>query len=386
MIKPTLVVLAAGLGSRFGGLKQTIGFGPHGETLLDYSVFDAIRAGFGRVVFVIRREFADAFRRDIASRFEPHIAVTCVFQERESLPLGPDGAPLVEAGVVAARLKPWGTGQATLAARPAVTEPFGVINADDFYGRGAYQAIAATMAVGSLSLVCPVVAYFESAPPARLVLTHYPAIEVTRPLTADIMARIGYPGWHPEGRFFPDTYRMVRGASATSVLRQAAPAMDRRLAQAWAQRAPHAVVRTPDQALTLASIIEKETGVDSDRALVGGVFNNRLRIGMRLQTDPTVIYGIGSSYDGNIRRSDLTTDTPYNTYTRRGLTPTPIAMPGVDALKAAVNPADGSALYFVAVGDGSGRHIFSTTLAEHNAAVARYLVTRRETLRKAEAP
>ena len=139
MIKPTLVVLAAGLGSRFGGLKQTIGFGPNGETLLDYSVFDAIRAGFGRVVFVIRREFADAFRRDIAARFEPHIAVTCVFQERESLPQGQDGAPLVEAGVVAARLKPWGTGQATLAARPAVSEPFGVINADDFYGRESFE-------------------------------------------------------------------------------------------------------------------------------------------------------------------------------------------------------------------------------------------------------
>ena len=141
MIKPTLVVLAAGLGSRFGGLKQTIGFGPNGETLLDYSVFDALRSGFGKVVFVIRREFADAFRRDIAARFEPHIAVTCVFQERESLPQGQDGAPLVEAGVVAARLKPWGTGQATLAARPAVSEPFGVINADDFYGRESFEKL-----------------------------------------------------------------------------------------------------------------------------------------------------------------------------------------------------------------------------------------------------
>ena len=192
--------------------------------------------------------------------------------------------------------------------------------------------------------------------------------------TADIMTRIGYAGRHPEGRFFPDTYRMVRGASATSVLRQAAQAMDQRLAQAWAQRAPDAVVKTPEQALILASIIEKETGVDSDRALVGGVFNNRLRIGMRLQTDPSVIYGLGERFDGNLRKADLLADTPYNSYTRAGLPPTPIAMPGWASLMAAVQPAQTPALYFVARGDGSSH--FSASLAEHNAAVQRYQLQR----------
>lgn len=192
--------------------------------------------------------------------------------------------------------------------------------------------------------------------------------------TADMMARIGFPGRHPEGRFFPDTYRMVRGAPASSVLRQAAQAMDQRLAQAWAQRAPDAVVKTPEEALILASIVEKETGVDSDRALVAGVFNNRLRIGMRLQTDPTVIYGLGERFDGNLRKVDLQTDTPYNSYTRAGLPPTPIAMPGWASLLAAVQPAQTPAIYFVARGDGSSQ--FSATLAEHNAAVRRYQLQR----------
>jgi UPF0755 protein len=187
---------------------------------------------------------------------------------------------------------------------------------------------------------------------------------------AELMAKIGYPGLHPEGRFFPDTYRVARNAPASSVLQQAAKAMEQRLAQAWAQRAPDAMVRTPEEALILASIIEKETGVDSDRALVAGVFNNRLRIGMRLQTDPTVIYGLGERFDGNLRKIDLQTDTRYNTYTRAGLPPTPISMPGMASLMAAVQPAATPALYFVARGDGSSQ--FSATLAEHNAAVRRY--------------
>ncbi|MBA4262225.1 MAG: endolytic transglycosylase MltG [Comamonadaceae bacterium] len=191
---------------------------------------------------------------------------------------------------------------------------------------------------------------------------------------AELMAHIGYPGRHPEGRFFPDTYRVARNATASSVLRQAAKAMDQRLAEAWAQRAPEARVRTPEEALILASIIEKETGVDSDRALVAGVFNNRLRIGMRLQTDPTVIYGLGERFDGNLRKVDLLTDTPYNTYTRAGLPPTPISMPGWASLLAAVQPAATPALYFVARGDGSSQ--FSATLAEHNAAVRRYQLQR----------
>ena len=189
---------------------------------------------------------------------------------------------------------------------------------------------------------------------------------------AEIMARIGYAGRHPEGRFFPDTYRMVKHATASSVLRQAAQAMDQRLAQAWAQRAPSSPLRTPEEALILASIVEKETGTESDRGLVAGVFSNRLRIGMRLQTDPTVIYGLGERFDGNLRRVDLETDNPYNTYTRAGLPPTPIAIPGWNSLLAAVQPAATPAMYFVARGDGSSQ--FSSTLGEHNAAVRRYQI------------
>ena len=202
----------------------------------------------------------------------------------------------------------------------------------------------------------------------------------------ELMAALGHAGQHPEGRFLPETYVYTRSETDLDVLKRAYAAMEKAVDAAWQSRAQDIPLQSAEEALILASIIEKETGIAEERPAIAGVFARRLKIGMPLQTDPTVIYGIGSSYDGNIRRRDLTTDTPYNTYTRRGLTPTPIAMPGVDALKAAVNPADGTALYFVAVGDGSGRHIFSTTLAEHNAAVARYLVTRRETLRKAEAP
>ena len=187
---------------------------------------------------------------------------------------------------------------------------------------------------------------------------------------AAVMARIGFAGRHPEGRFFPDTYRMVRQATASSVLRQAALAMEQRLALAWTQRDPSTPLHSPDEALILASIVEKETGTAADRVMVGGVFANRLRIGMRLQTDPTVIYGLGERFDGNLRRADLLADTPYNSYTRAGLPPTPISMPGWASLMAAVRPADTRALYFVARGDGSSQ--FSATLDEHNAAVRRF--------------
>ncbi|MBA4265384.1 MAG: endolytic transglycosylase MltG [Comamonadaceae bacterium] len=190
----------------------------------------------------------------------------------------------------------------------------------------------------------------------------------------DVMALIGYPDVHPEGRFFPDTYRVVKRAPASSVLRSAAQAMDQRLTEAWAQRLPNTPLRTPEEALILASIIEKETGLESDRGRVGGVFTNRLRIGMRLQTDPTVIYGLGEAFDGNLRRVHLQTDTPYNTYTRAGLPPTPIAIPGRASLMAAVRPETTTAMYFVARGDGSSQ--FSATLEEHNAAVRRYILRR----------
>jgi len=194
---------------------------------------------------------------------------------------------------------------------------------------------------------------------------------------AALMARVGFAKQHPEGRFLPETYAYQRGDSDLDVLKRAHAAMDNALAQAWEQRTPNLPLASPEQALILASIIEKETALASERPLIAGVFLRRLQMGMKLQTDPAVIYGIGSSYDGNIRRRDLTTDTPYNTYTRTGLTPTPISMPGREALLAAVRPAPGEALYFVAVGDGTGAHVFSATLAQHNAAVARYLQRRR---------
>lgn len=187
---------------------------------------------------------------------------------------------------------------------------------------------------------------------------------------AALMERLGRPGQHPEGRFFPDTYNYSKGSSDLAVYQRALRAMDKRLAQAWAERSPKVAVRTPHEALILASIVEKETGRGDDRPLVSAVFNNRLRLGIPLQTDPTVIYGMGAAFDGNLRRKDLTTDTPWNTYTRNGLPPTPIAMPGKAALLAAVQPADSRALYFVARGDGSSQ--FSHSLDEHNRAVNKY--------------
>ncbi len=187
---------------------------------------------------------------------------------------------------------------------------------------------------------------------------------------AAVMRALGRPGVHPEGRFYPDTYTYAKGSSDLAVLRRALQAMDRKLGAAWALRAPDTPLKTPDEALILASIVEKETGKPADRALIAAVFTNRLRLGMMLQTDPTVIYGLGAAFDGNLRKRDLRTDTPWNTYTRAGLPPTPIAMPGSAALLAAVQPAQTRALYFVARGDGSSQ--FSVTLEEHNRAVNRY--------------
>lgn len=187
---------------------------------------------------------------------------------------------------------------------------------------------------------------------------------------AALMAALGQPGQHPEGRFLPETYLYQRGDSDLDVLRRAHAAMEQALAQAWASRAPDVPLKSAEEALVLASIVEKETGQARERPQIAGVFARRLRKGMLLQTDPTVIYGMGSSYVGNIRKRDLTTDTPYNTYTRAGLPPTPIAMPGRAALQAAVDPAPGDALYFVSRNDGS--HVFSATYAEHSAAVDCY--------------
>ncbi len=187
---------------------------------------------------------------------------------------------------------------------------------------------------------------------------------------AALMQALGRAGVAPEGRFFPDTYTYAKGSSDLAVLRRALHAMDRRLADVWALRSADTPLKTPDEALILASIVEKETGRAADRAQIAGVFSNRLRIGMLLQTDPTVIYGLGEKFDGNLRRRDLQTDTPWNTYTRAGLPPTPIAMPGKAALMAAVQPGQTKALYFVARGDGTSH--FSASLDEHNRAVNRY--------------
>ncbi len=185
-----------------------------------------------------------------------------------------------------------------------------------------------------------------------------------------IMEKLGKPGTAAEGRFFPDTYTYAKGSSDLAVLKRALRAMDKKLDAAWSQRQPDTPLKSPEQALILASIVEKETGKGSDRPQIAGVFTNRMRIGMPLQTDPTVIYGMGAKFDGNLRKRDLQTDTPWNTYTRRGLPPTPIAMPGKSALLAAVQPAQTKALYFVARGDGSSQ--FSATLDEHNRAVNKF--------------
>ena len=187
---------------------------------------------------------------------------------------------------------------------------------------------------------------------------------------AELMARLGKPGVPPEGHFFPDTYTYGKGSSELRVMERALHAMDKHLATAWAQRDTSIILKSPDEALILASIVEKETGKESDRGMISSVFHNRLRINMPLQTDPTVIYGMGDAFDGNLRRADLLSDHPWNTYTRKGLPPTPIAMPGRNALRATMHPDSSKALYFVARGDGSS--VFSETLEAHNAAVNRY--------------
>ncbi|MDH4216980.1 MAG: endolytic transglycosylase MltG [Gallionella sp.] len=187
---------------------------------------------------------------------------------------------------------------------------------------------------------------------------------------AEILRRIGASENHPEGLFFPDTYYFAAGSSDLTLYKVAYHTMQRHLKEAWASREADSPLETPYQALILASIIEKETGTPSDRPMIAGVFVNRLKKGMLLQTDPTVIYGLGDKFDGNLRKRDLLADTPYNTYTRGGLTPTPIALPGTAALRAALHPAKTDALYFVARGDGSSQ--FSSTLKAHNSAVNQY--------------
>ena len=186
----------------------------------------------------------------------------------------------------------------------------------------------------------------------------------------EIMRQLGRPGLHPEGRFYPDTYTYSKGATDISLMKRALKSMDQHLGQVWSEKRSPTILKTPDELLILASIVEKETGRAVERPMISAVFHNRLKIGMRLQTDPTVIYGLGDAFDGNLRKVDLKTDTPYNTYTRSGLPPTPIAMPGKAAMLAAIAPSSSTALYFVARGDGSS--YFSQSLNEHNQAVNRY--------------
>jgi UPF0755 protein len=187
---------------------------------------------------------------------------------------------------------------------------------------------------------------------------------------ADILARLGVTESHPEGLFFPDTYLFGKGASDIAVLRRSYRTMARHLKEEWEARDTTVPYRSPYEALIMASIIEKETGQAGERDMIGGVLVNRLRIGMRLQVDPTIIYGLGATFDGNLKRNHLAEDGPYNTYTRAGLPPTPIAMPGLASLRAAVRPGKTDAMYYVSRNDGSSH--FSRTLEEHNRAVARY--------------
>lgn len=201
---------------------------------------------------------------------------------------------------------------------------------------------------------------------------------------AELMARLGRPGLHPEGRFFPDTYRYVRGMSDQDLLKQAYARLDDVLADEWAQRADNLPYKDSYQALIMASLVEKETGVPSERQQIAGVFVRRLALGMLLQTDPTVIYGLGERYNGKLTRAHLRESTPYNTYVIAGMPPTPIALAGREAIHAALHPAPGSSLYFVARGDGS--HVFSDDLDAHNRAVREFQLNRRPDYRSSPAP
>lgn len=217
------------------------------------------------------------------------------------------------------------------------------------------------------SRVDEVLRALQAAPGLKQTLTNADA--------ASILEMLELPGGHGEGRFFPDTYRYQHGDSDRLLLRQAHARMAETLETVWRDRAEDVPLASPDELLIMASIIEKETGAAADRARISQVFARRLKLGMRLQTDPTVIYGLGNSFDGNLKRVHLRTDTPYNSYTRHGLPPTPIALPGLASLEAAAHPADGEYLYFVSRGDGSSE--FSKTLEAHNAAVRRYQLNQR---------
>ena len=214
-------------------------------------------------------------------------------------------------------------------------------------------------------------------------LHHHPDIHATLPVRVpDLMSRLGLSAQHAEGQFLPETYKVPAGTTDVSLLLLAHAALVKELDAAWATRDPTLPLRSREELLTLASIVEKETAQITERAKIAGVYVQRLLIGMRLQADPTVIYGLGERYDGDIRSADLRADGPYNTYTRTGLPPTPIALAGAAAIRATAHPENSGALFFVASGRGDGSHVFSTTLKDHNEAVAHYL----QQLRRHDAP
>ncbi|MGO2489717.1 MAG: endolytic transglycosylase MltG [Pseudomonas taetrolens] len=220
----------------------------------------------------------------------------------------------------------------------------------------------------------------------RSALSRHEKIEQTLDGLSDsaVMEKLGHSGEFPEGRFFPDTYRFVRGMTDAELLGKAYDRLEKVLAQEWEQRAPDLPYSDPYQALIMASLVEKETGVPQERGQIAGVFVRRMKIGMPLQTDPTVIYGLGERYNGKLTRAHLREPTPYNTYTIPGMPPTPIAMVGREAINAALHPVSGSSLYFVAKGDGS--HIFSNDLDAHNTAVREFQLKRRADYRSSPAP
>jgi UPF0755 protein len=205
-------------------------------------------------------------------------------------------------------------------------------------------------------------------------LRHNPDIKVTLPAEApNLMEKLGAAGLDPEGQFLPETYRFIAGTSDVELLRQAHSALSKELEAAWSGRDPDLPLRSSQELLIMASIVEKESGLPQELRLIAGLYLHRLSIGMRLQADPTVIYGMGNRYDGDIRSVDLRTDGPYNTYTRSGLPPTPIALPGAAVIRATAHPEKTDAVYFVASPKDDGSHVFSATLQEHNAAVASYV-------------
>jgi UPF0755 protein len=281
------------------------------------------------------------------------------------------GRTLADDGVIAHRslFTGWarftGVDRQLKAGRYAIAAPVDLAGLVAKLERGDVLTASVTLVEGSTWAEAK--AKIAAEPALAVALANKPDAEIARALGIDAPSL--------EGRFFPDTYVFAVGASDKSVLELAHRALNERLAAAWAKRAPDLPLASPEEALILASIVEKETGRAEDRPAIASVFVNRLKLGMRLQTDPTVIYGIGPSFDGNLRRRDLETDTPYNTYTRAGLPPTPIALPSQASIDAVLNPPPTPFLYFVARGDGSSE--FSATLAEHNRAVAKYQLGRR---------